>query len=163
MKKSSLPVFGVGPIYVITCSLITVLAFHLKRQGFFQAGEITSFDLVFQIFGIILISTGIFFWIYAVLIQNIAHEIQSGKLVTTGIYSVTRHPIYTAFFFIFSGILITTHNLFMLGFILFFYLYLTVLMQKTEEKWLTKKFGREYLEYAKQTPRILPKIKFKTK
>ena len=55
MKKSSLPVFGVGPIYVITCSLITVLAFHLKRQGFFQTGEITSFDLVFQIFGIILI------------------------------------------------------------------------------------------------------------
>ena len=97
------------------------------------------------------------------LIQNIAHEIQSGKLVTTGVYSITRHPIYTAFFFIFSGILITTHNLFMLGFILFFYLYLTVLMQKTEEKWLTKKFGREYLEYAKQTPRILPKIKFKTK
>ena len=163
MKKSSLPVFGVGPIYVITCSLITVLAFHLKRQGFFQAGEITSFDLVFQIFGIILIFAGVFFWIYTVLIQNIAHEIQSGKLVTTGVYSITRHPICTAFFFIFSGILITTHNLFMLGFILFFYLYLTVLMQKTEEKWLTKKFGREYLEYAKQTPRILPKIKFKTK
>ena len=105
--------------------------------------------------------TGIFFWIYAVLIQNIAHEIQSGKLVTTGIYSVTRHPIYTAFFFIFSGILITAHNLFMLGFILFFYLYLVVFMQNTEEKWLAKKFGQEYLEYAKRTPRILPKIKFK--
>jgi len=161
MKKSSLPVFGVGPIYVITCSLITVLAFHLKRQGFFQAGEITSFDLVFQIFGIILIFAGVFFWIYTVLIQNIAHEIQSGKLVTTGVYSITRHPIYTAFFFIFSGILITTHNLFMLGFILFFYLYLVIFMQNTEEKWLTKKFGREYLEYAKRTPRILPKIKFK--
>ena len=36
-------------------------------------------------------------------------------------------------------------------------------MQKTEEKWLTKKFGQEYLEYAKRTPRILPKIKLKTK
>ncbi len=161
MKKSSLPVFGVGPIYVITCSLITMLAFYLKRQGFFQAGEVTPFNLVFQIFGIILILTGVFFWIYAVLVQNIAHEIQSGKLVTTGIYSVTRHPIYTAFFFIFSGILTTAHNLFMLGFILFFYLYLVVFMQNTEEKWLAKKFGREYLEYAKRTPRILPKIKFK--
>ena len=163
MKKSSLPVFGVGPIYVITCSLITMLAFYLKRQGFFQAGEVTPFNLVFQIFGIILILTGVFFWIYAVLVQNIAHEIQSGKLVTTGIYSVTRHPIYTAFFFIFSGILTTAHNLFMLGFILFFYLYLVVFMQNTEEKWLAKKFGREYLEYAKRTPRVLPKIKFKTK
>lgn len=161
MKKSSLPVFGVGPIYVITCSLITMLAFYLKRQGFFQAGEVTPFNLVFQIFGIILILTGVFFWIYAVLVQNIAHEIQSGKLVTTGIYSVTRHPIYTAFFFIFSGILTTAHNLFMLGFILFFYLYLVVFMQNTEEKWLAKKFGREYLEYAKRTPRILLKIKFK--
>ena len=163
MKKSSLPVFGVGPIYVITCSLITVLVFHLKRQGFFQTGEITSFDLVFQIFGIILIFAGVFFWIYAVLIQNIAHEIQSGKLVTIGIYSVTRHPIYTAFFFIFSGILITAHNLFMLGFILLFYLYLVIFMRNTEEKWLAKKFGQEYLEYAKRTPRILPKIKLKTK
>ena len=161
MKKSSLPVFGVGPIYVITCSLITMLAFYLKRQGFYQAGEVTPFNLVFKIFGIILILTGVFFWIYAVLVQNIAHEIQSGKLVTTGIYSVTRHPIYTAFFFIFSGILTTAHNLFMLGFILFFYLYLVVFMQNTEEKWLAKKFGREYLEYAKRTPRILPKIKFK--
>lgn len=161
MKKSSLPVFGVGPIYVITCSLIIVLAFHLKRQGFFQAGEILYLDLFFLLLGTILILAGIFFWIYAVLIQNIAHEIQSGKLVTTGIYSVTRHPIYTAFFFIFSGILTTAHNLFMLGFILFFYLYLVVFMQNTEEKWLTKKFGQEYLEYAKRTPRILPKIKFK--
>lgn len=161
MKKSSLPVFGVGPIYVITCSLITMLAFYLKRQGFFQAGEVTPFNLVFQIFGIILILTGVFFWIYAVLVQNIAHEIQSGKLVTTGIYSVTRHPIYTAFFFIFSGILTTAHNLFMLGFILFFYLYLVIFMQNTEEKWLAKKFGKEYLEYAKRTPRILPKIKLK--
>ena len=133
----------------------------MKRQGFFQAGEILHFDLFFLLLGTILILTGIFFWIYAVLIQNIAHEIQSGKLVTTGVYSITRHPIYTAFFFIFSGILITANNLFMLGFILFFYLYLTVLMQKTEEKWLTKKFGQEYLEYAKRTPRILPKIKFK--
>ena len=95
------------------------------------------------------------------LIQNIAHEIQSGKLVTTGIYSVTRHPIYTAFFFIFSGILTTAHNLFMLGFTLFFYLYLVIFMRNREEKWLTKKFGQEYLEYAKRTPRILPKIKFK--
>ena len=161
MKKSSLPVFGVGPIYVITCSLFTVLAFHLKQQGFFQAGEILYLDLFFLLLGTVLILTGIFFWIYAVLIQNIAHEIQSGKLVTTGIYSVTRHPIYTAFFFIFSGILTTAHNLFMLGFILFFYLYLVIFMRNTEEKWLAKKFGQEYLEYAKRTPRILPKIKFK--
>ena len=132
-KKGKLPVFGVGPIYVIVCFLIGM-----------------------TLLGILFILGGLGLWIKAVLLQKIGEEIKRGKLITDGVYSLVRNPIYSAFLFVFTGILCLFYNLYLLLLPFLFWLFLTVLMQCTEEKWLKEKFGEEYTEYAKKVNRVIP-------
>jgi len=106
--------------------------------------------------GSIFIVVGVAVWIYAVIIQKISEEIKNGKLITKGIYSFVRNPIYTAFIFVFTGILIMGSNLFLLILPILFWINLTVILKLTEEKWLLEKFGDEYVDYCKVVNRIIP-------
>ena len=99
---------------------------------------------------------GIVLWIKAVLFQRIRDEIKAGHLVTDGVYSIVRNPIYSAFIFIFTGILLFASNLYLLIFPFIFWAYLTILMKFTEEKWMKEKFGEEYVTYCKKVNRVIP-------
>ena len=156
MKKNALPVFGVGPIYAVSCLLLTVLGLFLKKKGFLDSGEFPALKQVAMVIGGLLIFIGIAVWIYAVIIQKISDEIKVGHLVTSGIYSIVRNPIYLAFLCVCTGVLITAHNVFLLIFPLVSYIFLTILMKQTEEKWLLEKFGTEYVEYCKHVNRLIP-------
>ena len=156
MKKNTLPVFGVGPIYAVSCIILTVLGLFLKKKGFLDSGELPALKQVAMVIGGLLIFIGVALWIYAVLIQRISKEISSGHLVTIGIYSIVRNPIYLAFLCVCTGILITAHNVYLLIFPVVLYIFLTVLMKQTEEKWLLEKFGTEYAEYCKHVNRVIP-------
>ena len=156
MKKNTLPVFGVGPIYAVSCLLLTVLGLFLKKKGFLDSGELPALKQVAMFIGGLLIFIGIAVWIYAVIIQKISDEIKVGHLVTSGIYSIVRNPIYLAFLCVCTGVLITAHNVFLLIFPVVSYIFLTILMKQTEEKWLLEKFGTEYVEYCKHVNRVIP-------
>lgn len=156
MKKNTLPVFGVGPIYAVSCLLLTAFGLFLKKKGFLNGGDLPGLKSVAMIIGFLLIFIGVALWIYAVIIQRISREISSGNLVTTGIYSIVRNPIYLAFLCVCTGVLITAHNVFLLIFPVVSYIFLTILMKQTEEKWLLEKFGTEYAEYCKHVNRVIP-------
>lgn len=156
MKKNTLPVFGVGPVYAVSCLLLTAFGLFLKKKGFLNGGDLPGLKSVAMIIGGLLIFIGVALWIYAVIIQRISREISSGHLVTTGIYSIVRNPIYLAFLCVCTGILVTAHNVYLLIFPIIFYIFLTVLMKQTEEKWLLEKFGTEYVEYCKHVNRVIP-------
>ena len=117
MKKNTLPVFGVGPIYAVSCIILTVLGLFLKKKGFLDSGELPALKQVAMVIGGLLIFIGITVWIYAVIIQKISDEIKVGHLVTSGIYSIVRNPIYLAFLCVCTGVLITAHNVFLLNYI----------------------------------------------
>ena len=159
MKKNTLPVFGVGPIYVVSCLLLTVLGLFLKKKGFLNGGDLPSLKSVAMIIGFLLIFVGVALWIYTVIIQRISREISTGNLVTTGIYSIVRNPIYLAFLCVYTGILVAAHNVYLLIFPVTFYVFLTVLMKRTEEKWLLDKFGADYIEYCKHVNRVIPRFR----
>ena len=154
--KTRLPVFGVGPIYVISCMLLTICGLVLKKMGMLVSGDILNLRFELMITGVVLIIAGCGMWIYAVLIQKISVEIKKGQLVTSGIYSMVRNPIYSAFLLIFSGVLISAHNIYLLILPVLFYLFLTILLKQTEEKWLLEKFGNTYIEYCKKVNRVIP-------
>ncbi|MDU5597268.1 MAG: isoprenylcysteine carboxylmethyltransferase family protein [Lachnospiraceae bacterium] len=156
MKKNTLPVFGVGPIYAVSCLLLTAFGLFLKKKGFLNGGDLPGLKSVAMIIGFLLIFIGVALWIYAVIIQRISREISSGNLVITGIYSIVRNPIYLAFLCVCTGVLITAHNVFLLIFPVVSYIFLTILMKQTEEKWLLEKFGTEYAEYCKHVNRVIP-------
>lgn len=156
MKKNTLPVFGVGPIYAVSCLLLTVFGLFLKKKGFLNGGDLPGLKSEAMRIGFMLIFIGVALWIYAVLIQRISKEISSGHLVTIGIYSIVRNPIYLAFLCVCTGILVTAHNVYLLIIPVVLYIFLTVLMKQTEEKWLLDKFGSEYIEYCKHVNRVIP-------
>ena len=156
MKKNTLPVFGVGPIYAVSCFLLTAFGLFLKKKGFLNGGDLPGLKSEAMLIGFMLIFIGVALWIYAVLIQRISKEISSGHLVTIGIYSIVRNPIYLAFLCVCTGILITAHNVYLLIIPVVLYIFLTVLMKLTEEKWLLDKFGSEYIEYCKHVNRVIP-------
>ncbi len=156
MKKNTLPVFGVGPIYAVSCLLLTAFGLFLKKKGFLNGGDLPGLKSEAMRIGFMLIFIGVALWIYAVLIQRISKEISSGHLVTIGIYSIVRNPIYLAFLCVCTGILIAAHNVYLLIIPVVLYIFLTVLMKQTEEKWLLDKFGSEYIEYCKHVNRVIP-------
>ena len=80
------------------------------------------------------------------------------ELVTEGPYSIVRHPLYLFSLIGALGIGLASENLLVLGLIIIFYLFYYPFTILAEEKKLTTKFGRNYLEYMKRTPRFLPKL-----
>lgn len=77
------------------------------------------------------------------------------KLVTTGIFSVSRNPMYTAFIFFFLGLILAHPNI---AFIcVLFGLYIPILHRQIirEEDFLKKHYGGDYSNYAKKVRRYL--------
>ena len=148
-SDKALPVLGIGPFYLLSCLILMLIGFKLKNNQLFKIGDISKMKTPLMFIGAIFIVVGVAVWIYAVIIQKISEEIKNGKLITKGIYSFVRNPIYTAFIFVFTGILIMGSNLFLLILPILFWINLTVILKLTEEKWLLEKFGDEYVHYCK--------------
>ena len=108
-----------------------------------------------------MIILGIYLWIQAVIVQKINKKVTEKKLITTGVYSIVRNPVYSAFTIIFTGIFLFTANYILLILPFVFWAFLTILMKNTEEKWLKNEFVEEYEIYLKQVNRVIPRIRRK--
>ena len=80
------------------------------------------------------------------------------EVITDGPYSIVRHPLYLFSFIGAIGIGLASDNILVLAALVIFYLSYYPLTILSEEKTLTKKFGPAYIDYAKRTPRFLPKL-----
>ncbi len=79
-------------------------------------------------------------------------------LNTKGMYSIVRHPIYFADFFIYLGLVLYVQNL---KFITCYFLLFTVFFERiiaAEESYLKQKFGKPFLDWAAKTPIFFPDI-----
>lgn len=153
-NDNHLPLFGVGPFLVFPILIATAIAIMLSHYNFIPAFK--SNGLIMTSLGIVLIVFGIIFWLLAVLNSKIDNNIKSKKLVTTGIYGLVRHPIYAAFLYAVTGLTFISNNLYLLILPVIYWLILTVVMIKTEEKWLYDKFGESYAEYSRKVSRFVP-------
>ena len=161
-QEFKMPAFGVGPIYVITCLILTIVALCLHLKGYLYQGELREGKIFFLIAGTLLILFGIFLWVQAVIVEKINKIAKEKKLITSGVYSIVRNPIYSAFIFIFTSILLLTANYILLILPFIFWALLTILMKNTEEKWLKNEFGKEYEIYLKEVNRVIPWIRRKS-
>lgn len=159
-EKSSghLPKYGVGPLYVYTIAVLTALAILLDRRGILPYVHPEWGRLLFIISGMALVVSGVAMWVKAVLLDKVDKGIIENRLVTGGIYTMVRNPIYTACMFLFSGLLLINGNVltFILPFLYWFFM--TVLMKNTEEKWLIERYGSEYESYCRKVNRCIPGI-----
>ena len=79
MKKNNLPIFGIGPVYVISCLILTLAGLALNHYGLIKL-EFPVPKIVVSIIGVIFILFGILLWFYAVIVQKIDEAIKEGKL-----------------------------------------------------------------------------------
>lgn len=161
MKKENqehLPVMGVGPVCIaimiaFTAAGIALVKFNMLTSGDVGGGVIT---VLFVIAGILCIAGGAILWYAAVFSAKIDITIKSNRLETGGVYAIVRNPIYSAFLFICIGALLFCRNWYVLILPPLFWVYLTVFMKLTEEKWLSERFGEEYKAYCKRVNRFIP-------
>lgn len=148
--------YGVGPIYVAVILVLTAVGTFLSAAGKLDSGHFTQGRIAAFVIGILLIFLGILCWIKAACQAKIDDGILHNYLVTGGIYAWVRNPIYSAFLFLCTGILLFSCNIWLLALPLLYWVFLTILMKGTEEKWLTKQYGEEYAAYCRRTNRSIP-------
>ena len=155
-KTEHLPMYGVGPLYVYGIGAMTLAAFLCRNLPVFSVGRPSAIKIPLSTLGILLMMLGVFMWIQAVIVAKVDDGIKENRLVTTGIYAWVRNPIYSAFMMLCTGVLLIIGNacFFVLPF--FYWLFMTVLMKNTEEKWLLNLYGQEYEDYHKQVNRCIP-------
>jgi len=76
----------------------------------------------------------------------------------TGLYRWVRHPSYTGMLLIFTAIGISQRNWVSLAIMLVFPTAALLYRISVEEHALTEAFGNDYVEYARNTKRLLPGI-----
>ncbi len=88
---------------------------------------------------------------------KVAETHQAEKIISTGIYSKMRHPQYFGTIMAHIGFSILLSGLFSLIFtpLIIFHAYITSWKEEIE---LIKEFGKEYEEYRKKVPMLLPKF-----
>jgi protein-S-isoprenylcysteine O-methyltransferase Ste14 len=158
MDENHLPVFGIGPYLILTIGIITITSSISSHYHLIPVYKINELNMVFLILGTVLIILGILFWISAVLISRILKEVENNNLITTGIYAYVRHPVYAAFLYIATGLILISQNILLFFLPVIFWAFLTVAMMKTEEKWLIDKYGEDYIDYSKKVNRFIPKV-----
>jgi protein-S-isoprenylcysteine O-methyltransferase Ste14 len=101
-------------------------------------------------------------WGYWALGKNWAPSVSGVRkdtvLVTAGLYGFVRHPIYLGAFIFLAALTLVAANLLILlpTLALLALLYTSI---DDEEDMLIARFGDEYREYMKRTPRFIPKFR----
>jgi protein-S-isoprenylcysteine O-methyltransferase Ste14 len=141
-------------LFFILLGIILLLFFLLKLPWLFFPGYDVTFPLrlIELIVGYLLSIGGLYFFTWG--LTTITRVRASGKeigesnerstLITTGAFAVCRHPITLGFVLLLPG------------FSLIFDLIPLILLY--EEKELTHRFGKKYLEYRSKVPLLLPRI-----
>ena len=156
MEKGHLPILGVGPLYVVTIILMTIISITLSATGIIPVITFANFQWIFILIGILCFIIGITLWLKAVIIDRLDAHIIKNELVTTGVYAYVRNPVYSAFMFVCTGVLLIYGNLVLLLLPIIYWGFMTVLMKSTEEKWLEDLYGKEYVQYRQRVNRCIP-------
>jgi protein-S-isoprenylcysteine O-methyltransferase Ste14 len=79
----------------------------------------------------------------------------SSTLVSSGVYKLTRNPMYLGFLLLLAGWAVYLSNALVFVFLPLFVLYITRFQIKPEERALTSRFGEEFVDYTKRVRRWL--------
>jgi len=77
------------------------------------------------------------------------------QVITSGVFSIVRHPIYLSSILLYLGFILLSLSLLsvLVWFIIIIFYYQ---ISRYEEKLLTQRFGSVYEEYKKKVPTLLP-------
>ena len=152
--KKHLPVYGVGPIYGAVIIAATAIGIILSAAGKLDFSKVLFSKIPFTIAGIAVVVFG--FWVWYRAAFRIDKYIKENTLCTDGIYAWVRNPCYSGIMLMCTGVLLMANNFTLLILPIIYWIFMTVLMKNTEEKWLFELYGEEYFEYCRKVNRCIP-------
>lgn len=134
-------------IYLRIAFIMLIVFISIFTPNQFAAG------MFLKSFGFFLILVGLFLWVMGevALGGKFNPFFEPRNLITTGIYSKTRHPIYIGLFFLCLGLNLLTGSVGGLIMTLFVLLPILLFTRVSEEVKLMKRFGERYLRYKRET------------
>jgi len=148
-----------GEWYVVAQVLLFCLAiFSARGKGLLpQAGSGLGLGLCMA--GALLGLAGAWLFVAAMLrlgssLTALPKPKASGQLVTTGAYSVVRHPIYAGILCLILGWALWAQALLALAWALLFFIFFDI-KSRREEAWLKEKY-QGYAEYQKKVKKLVP-------
>jgi protein-S-isoprenylcysteine O-methyltransferase Ste14 len=148
-------------LFLILLALTAAAGFFIP---FFAGRNITPLKLsvFFHYLGIAIFVCGLI--IRRISIQRLKRQFsiyvaiqENHQLITTGIYSKVRHPIYLGAVFSLIGFVLVFPTLLGFLFIVIYSMLLTHRMEQ-EERLMLKHFGSVYEEYVSKSYRLIPHI-----
>ncbi len=157
MKEGQkLPIFGIGPQLMLGIALLTALAVigcnYIYPVGILEGNWI----IFFRILGSLFVIPGLLIWFAGAIGSDIDNRIANNKLKTDGIFARVRNPVYSGLWFAIGGVSFFWHNYLMLLVFVINWIIMTVVVRRTEEKWLQDLYKEEYLSYKKRVNRFIP-------
>jgi protein-S-isoprenylcysteine O-methyltransferase Ste14 len=126
--------------YLIFLAAFVMFLPHIRPAWFWPGFAVSMFGELTQV------------WCFASLEKN-------RVLADSGLYRLTRNPMYLGRFFVLLGFLLLTGSIWIiLGFAVLYYFYM-VNRVKREEKKLRVVFGEEYQGYCRDINRFIPSFR----
>ena len=147
-------ILGIGPLLamvgVVTGSIVMIVSRVAKCSISLPS---PWREWIFWV-GMILLIVGGYFWISSAILVKRAFD--SRRLVQTGVYGLSRNPMYAGFIiFIIPGFAFVLNN--MALFIISMAMYVAFKLRiGREENFLLEQFGVEYERYRMMVPRLMP-------
>lgn len=147
--------FRIAASRVVVSRILGVLIVLLALLTGHSFGQNTFPDILLEVSGLFLLTACSVGRLWALIYIS---GYKTRELITDGPYSIVRNPLYLFSLIGAIGIGLASENLLILAVLLIFYLLYYPLTILAEENTLTGKFGQLYIDYAKRTPRFLPKF-----
>ncbi|MCG7588580.1 isoprenylcysteine carboxylmethyltransferase family protein [Photobacterium sp. OFAV2-7] len=151
MRKLELiipPVVLMG-IFAIGMWLLSV---QLPKQALFANGSTLAAATIAMI-GVIIALSGVQAFRKASTTVNPLEPQEASTLVNTGVYRITRNPMYLGFLLILVGFGVLLQSVYSLALCLGFILYMNRFQIEPEERFLEAQFSNEFVQYKKEVRR----------
>ena len=133
-----------------------------------------ALGLLFVVLGVALVAAGVAFHVWTAKLLGLKATIgypelkpssyeENQRIITSGPFSVVRHPSYWAHTMIIVGVFLIT-GVIAVGIIAIVDFLIAYFVTTTlEERELVERFGEEYKEYQKKVPKFFPNVRSLTK
>lgn len=155
-KKDHLPLFGVGPVIVFGQFGTTAVAIGLSYTLGWNYLQFEKLNIPLKVIGCIFILLGFYLDYSAKQKSKLFECVAENKLITDGVYQIVRNPVYSGALLMCAGAVCITNKLFLFCVVFICWVYMTIFLINTEEKWLRDLYGQEYIDYCKKVNRCIP-------
>jgi len=137
---------------------LTVLAALIVLAFFSRYLLADSRSVYLNALGILVLLLGYFFRIAG---RGLKAELNpDGKtLITAGVYSLTRNPMYFGTLLIGAGVILALFRWWVMAVFVAVYLWIYIPQMNKEALALSERFGEDFKGYCRATPRFLPTLK----